>query len=72
MKLFQILNAFAFFAILQIIFVAGNFLEFKKWNLIDFKYPTPAARQHAINDKSFIPENIIPIDVAVEYRGDLK
>lgn len=45
---------------------------FKEWRTMDFKFPTPAARQTAINNGNFVAENIIPIDVAVNYRNPIE
>lgn len=42
---------------------------FKEWRQMDFQFPSKAVRQQAINNGNYVPENIIPIDVAVDYRG---
>ncbi|KAG5671105.1 hypothetical protein PVAND_001319 [Polypedilum vanderplanki] len=39
---------------------------------MDFQFPTQADRQLAISNGNFVPENIIPIDVAVNYRSPLQ
>jgi len=36
---------------------------------MDFQFPSNAVRQQAINNGNYVPANIIPIDVAVDYRG---
>jgi hypothetical protein len=43
--------------------------EIKKFTVMDFKFPTEAQRQQAISSRLYVPENIIPIDVDVDYRG---
>lgn len=42
---------------------------FKEWRQMDFQFPSNAVRQQAINNGNYVPANIIPIDVAVDYRG---
>ncbi|KAI8436495.1 hypothetical protein MSG28_010047 [Choristoneura fumiferana] len=36
-----------------------------EWNQLDFQYPSPEARQQAIDSKTFIPENNLPMGVEV-------
>lgn len=43
-----------------------------QWKQIDFQFPTPEARETALKDKSFIPNNVIPIDVDMYYGSKLK
>lgn len=50
--------------------VDANLNEFKSWRQMDFVFPSPAIRQQAINDGSFVASNVIPIDVAVDYKGN--
>ena len=47
----------------------GNVRIFKQWRQMDFQFPSNAVRQQAINSGSYVPANVIPIDVAVDYRG---
>lgn len=42
-----------------------NFKSKYKWNLLDFEYETPQERIDAIENGSFIPENIIPTGIDV-------
>lgn len=42
---------------------------FKQWRTMDFQFPSDAIRQQAISSQKFVPENIIPIDVAVDYKS---
>ena len=39
-----------------------------EWTQLDFQFPTPEARQQAIDSRSFIPENNIPM--GLEIFGD--
>ncbi|KAM3962606.1 protein yellow-like [Aphomia sociella] len=36
-----------------------------EWNQLDYQYPTPEARQQAIDSKSFIPKNNIPMGLEI-------
>ena len=36
-----------------------------RWNEIDYAYPTPEERQLAIENQTFIPENVIPVGLEV-------
>jgi hypothetical protein len=36
-----------------------------QWNIMDYEYPTAAARANAIAARQFIPQNVIPLGVAV-------
>lgn len=36
---------------------------------MDYNFPTPQDRAEAIRNKDFIQENVVPIDVDVEYKG---
>lgn len=45
---------------------------FAQWRTMDFIFPTPAMRQQAISSKNFVPENIILIDVGVDYKNPLQ
>lgn len=45
---------------------ANNDLKIKyKWNTIDFKYEPSEERNAAIDQKTFIPENVIPVSLDV-------
>lgn len=45
---------------------ANNNLQTKyHWKTIDFAYEQPAERQEAIERKTFIPENVIPVGLDV-------
>lgn len=46
--------------------------EFKNWKQMDFQFPSVSVRQQATNDGLFVPANVIPIDVAVDYRDSLQ
>ncbi|XP_070509323.1 dopaminechrome tautomerase-like isoform X2 [Chironomus tepperi] len=46
----------------------ANVQIFKQWQQMDYYFPSPAIRQQAINSGNYVPENIIPIDVSVDYR----
>lgn len=37
---------------------------------LDYAYPTPQDRQKAINDRSFIPGNGLPIDTDIQYYSN--
>lgn len=39
-----------------------------QWNIMDFEYPSPQARSNAIATRQFIPQNVIPLGIAV--NGD--
>lgn len=44
--------------------LANNFRAIQfKWNLIDFKYEKPEDRQAAIENRTFIPANVIPVSL---------
>ena len=47
----------------------ANVRIFKHWRQMDFQFPSNAVRQQAINNGNYVPANIIPVDVAVDYRG---
>ncbi|CAG9807015.1 unnamed protein product [Chironomus riparius] len=49
----------------------ANVRIFKQWRQMDFQFPSNAIRQQAINNGYYVPANVIPIDVAVDYRGNL-
>lgn len=36
-----------------------------QWNIMDFEYPSPQARANAIATRQFIPQNVIPLGIAV-------
>lgn len=36
-----------------------------QWNIMDFEYPSPQQRANAIATRQFIPQNVIPLGVAV-------
>lgn len=45
---------------------ANNNLQIKyEWKLIDFNYETTEERQEAIQNGTFIPENVIPVGIDV-------
>lgn len=45
---------------------ANNNLQTKyEWKLIDFNYDSAEERQEAINNGTFIPENVIPVGIDV-------
>lgn len=46
--------------------------EFKSWRQMDYQFPSVTVRQQAIDNGLFVPANIIPIDVAVDYRESLQ
>lgn len=37
---------------------------------MDYKFPNDEIRRKALADKLFVPSNIIPIDIDVDYRGE--
>jgi hypothetical protein len=39
-----------------------------QWNIIDFEYPTPQARANAIAARQFIPQNVVPLGIAVNVN----
>lgn len=41
----------------------------REWKQLDFNFPTPAARNEAVQKKLFIPANVFLIDVDVDYQG---
>lgn len=43
-----------------------------EWKLIDYKFPTAADREYAIENQLFIPENVVPIDVDAHYEGNFR
>lgn len=40
-----------------------------QWNQLDFKFPTPQIRACVIRNNVFIQQNVLPIDVDVDYKG---
>lgn len=40
------------------------------WNQMDFLFPTTQDRINAINNGLFVQQNVIPIDVDVDYHGE--
>lgn len=61
-KIFNILIA----ALVVATCAANNNLKTKyEWRLMDFNYETAADRQFAINNGTFIPENVIPTGIDV-------
>lgn len=67
------MKVFAFFVVVLAVaeVTNGGLNEFKNWKQMDFKFPSPTIRQQAIRDGNFVAANVIPIDVAVDYRGTL-
>lgn len=54
--------------LLQLVYICGcmDQLHIKyEWKQIDFEYPTPEARQQALDNKTFIPENNMPMGLEV-------
>lgn len=43
----------------------GKFREVFQWNQVDFAFPSQRARQTAISNKTFIPENNLPLGIEV-------
>ena len=41
-----------------------------QWNQMDFAFPTIQEKNYAISNKLFIKNNVIPIDVDVDYKGE--
>lgn len=48
----------------------GNLRAFKEWTLMDFQFPSTGERTQAISSGNFVASSVIPIDVAVNYRGE--
>lgn len=42
-----------------------------QWKEMDFEFPSPEDRENAILNNVYIPGNAVPIDVDVDYRGNL-
>lgn len=42
-----------------------------EWKDLEYEFPTEAERQAALNNKLYIPHNGIPIDVDVQYKGNV-
>jgi hypothetical protein len=55
--------------IVTLIKCSSSVTVYRKWNLIDVKFPDLNIRRKAISDGTFVPENIIPIDIDVDYKG---
>lgn len=45
-----------------------KFQEVFGWGQVDFAYPSDQARQAAIADGTFIPENNLPLGIEVSYH----
>lgn len=41
------------------------------WKQIDFIFPSTSERNYAIQNKLFVPANVFPIDVDVDYHGSI-
>lgn len=51
--------------------IAGNNLKgVAEWNTLDYVFPQPFVRQQAIQNGQFVPNNGVPIDIDIDYRGD--
>lgn len=42
-----------------------------EWKDLEYEFPNEADRQEALNNKLYVPHNGIPIDVDVQYRGNV-
>ncbi|XP_049873032.1 protein yellow [Pectinophora gossypiella] len=54
--------------ILQLVYITSCMDQLHvvyQWTQLDFQFPTPEARQQALDSKSFIPENNIPMGLEV-------
>lgn len=43
----------------------------REWRQMDFNFPSSSERANAISKGLFIPSNVVPIDVDVDYQGGL-
>lgn len=41
----------------------------REWKEVDFNFPSMQTRQEAIDKGWFIPQNVFPLDVDVDYIG---
>lgn len=54
--------------LLQLVYFCGCMDQLHivyEWNQIDYEFPTPEARQQALDSKTFIPENNIPMGLEI-------
>lgn len=42
----------------------------RDWRQLDFSFPTPRDRDAALKKGLFVPANVFPIDVDVDYHGE--
>lgn len=43
----------------------------KDWKKLDFNFPSPQDREAAVAKGFYVPKNVFPIDVDVDYRGSV-
>lgn len=43
----------------------------QSWKQIDFVFPSSSERNAALQNKLFVPANVVPIDVGVDYHGSI-
>lgn len=48
----------------------GSLDNICQWKQIDYAFPTLQDRDYAIRNKLFIQNNVVPIDVDVDYKGE--
>lgn len=43
-----------------------------EWKELEFQFPTPEDKNLALLSGKYVPGNAVPIDVQVDYKGDIK
>lgn len=43
----------------------------QSWKQMDFIFPSTSERNAALQSKTFVPANVVPIDVDVDYHGSI-
>lgn len=46
-------------------------IDLQDWRLMDFNFPTQSVRNMALQSGVFVPANVTPIDVDVDYRSPM-
>lgn len=69
------MKALSLFVITLVIVVVGcqqpELKLVKDWKKLDFNFPNPKDRAAAIAKGNYVPKNVFPIDVDVDYRGPM-
>lgn len=64
------------FSLFFVLFLKASIIvaltSIREWSQLDFNFPSPRARTEAVQRRNFVPENNFPIDVDVDYQGEIE